>query len=206
MSNLMSSETVIRHVITSAGDNSLFLAGLGRTAGLLEEFAGERSLTLDAMGCVVPVATGVALTLNRADLDVHLVAFDTDGSLLLETGCLAGLAVARDRIRSLHLIVLDNGLYESAGGVRSRRFALDWRSLFHAFDLEVSLIETAVDLAEFCKVLENDGVQSAVVSIANFGPVPAAVSAYDGREKVSRFLDAVATMTSRPRWRRAEKL
>ena len=206
MNNPVSSEAVIRHVVASAGDKSLFIAGLGRTAGLLEQFAGQRSLTLDAMGSVVPVATGVALALNRADPEVHLTAFDTDGSLLLETGCLAGLAVARHRIRQLDLIVLDNGLYESAGSMRSRHFALDWRSLFHAFSLEVVLIETAADLAAFCAVSKGEGVRAAVINVENSGAVPSAVSVYDGREKVSRFLDTFSTMTSRPRWRRAEKL
>src|ERR1035438_2962579 len=108
MDSPVSSEAVIRHIVASADYRSLFIAGLGRTAGLLERFAGNRSLTLDAMGSIVPVATGIALALNSADLEVHLTTFDTDGSLLLESGCLAGLAASRRWIRHLDLIILDN--------------------------------------------------------------------------------------------------
>jgi|SRR5579863_3703148 len=206
MNNLVSSEAVIRHVVASADDRSLFIAGLGRTAGLLEHFAGNRSLTLDAMGSIVPVATGIALALSSTDLEVDLTTFDTDGSLLLDSGCLAGLAVSRRLIRHLDLIVLDNGLYESAGNIRSRGFALDWRSLFHAFGLDVVLIETVTELATFCDVSKRQGIRAAVVNVENSDPVPPAVSVYDGHEKVSRFLDTFSQMTSRPRWRRAEKL
>lgn len=63
------------------------------------------------LGSVTPTALGLAL----ARPDRRVVAIDTDGSMLLNTGILC--ALGRERPGNLTVIVLDNGLYECGGAL-----------------------------------------------------------------------------------------
>lgn len=62
------------------------------------------------LGSVTPTALGLALALPHR----RVVAIDTDGSMLMNTGALC--ALGRERPRNLTVIVLDNEIYESSGG------------------------------------------------------------------------------------------
>jgi thiamine pyrophosphate-dependent acetolactate synthase large subunit-like protein len=65
---------------------------------------------LGSMGLAIPIALGVAL----AQPQRHVVALEGDGSLLMQLGCLA--TVAMQAPKNLTMVVWDNGLYQITGG------------------------------------------------------------------------------------------
>jgi thiamine pyrophosphate-dependent acetolactate synthase large subunit-like protein len=65
---------------------------------------------LGSMGLTIPIAFGVAI----AQPQRHVVALEGDGSLLMQLGCLA--TVAMQAPKNLTMIVWDNGIYQITGG------------------------------------------------------------------------------------------
>ena len=65
---------------------------------------------LGSMGLAIPIAFGVAI----AQPQRHVVALEGDGSLLMQLGCLA--TVAMQAPKNLTMIVWDNGIYQITGG------------------------------------------------------------------------------------------
>ena len=65
---------------------------------------------LGSMGLTIPIAFGVAL----AQPQRHVVALEGDGSLLMQLGCLATIAV--EAPKNLTMVVWDNGIYQITGG------------------------------------------------------------------------------------------
>jgi thiamine pyrophosphate-dependent acetolactate synthase large subunit-like protein len=87
------------------------VAGIGNTNFDLWE-AGHRPQNfymLGSMGLAIPIAFGVAIAQPRR----HVVALEGDGSLLMQIGCLA--TVAMQRPKNLTMIVWDNGVYQITG-------------------------------------------------------------------------------------------
>jgi thiamine pyrophosphate-dependent acetolactate synthase large subunit-like protein len=75
--------------------------------------AGQRPQNfymLGSMGLAIPIALGVAL----AQPQRHCVALEGDGSLLMQLGCLATVAMLKPA--NLTMIVWDNGVYQITGG------------------------------------------------------------------------------------------
>jgi len=68
---------------------------------------------LGSMGLAVPIALGVAIAQPRR----HVVALDGDGSLLMQLGCLATVAMRAPK--NLTIVVWDNGIYQITGGQRT---------------------------------------------------------------------------------------
>jgi thiamine pyrophosphate-dependent acetolactate synthase large subunit-like protein len=64
---------------------------------------------LGSMGLTIPIAFGVAL----AQPQRHVVALEGDGSLLMQLGCLATVAMRAPK--NLTIIVWDNGIYQITG-------------------------------------------------------------------------------------------
>ncbi|MFI5012454.1 MAG: thiamine pyrophosphate-dependent enzyme [Hyphomicrobiales bacterium] len=64
---------------------------------------------LGSMGLACPIALGVAL----AQPQRRVVALEGDGSLLMQLGCLATIAMLRPK--NLTIIVMDNGCYQITG-------------------------------------------------------------------------------------------
>src|SRR5436305_11355788 len=64
---------------------------------------------LGSMGLACPIALGVAL----AQPHRHVVALEGDGSLLMQIGCLATIAMLKPR--NLTIVVMDNGIYQITG-------------------------------------------------------------------------------------------
>ncbi len=64
---------------------------------------------LGSMGLTIPIAFGVAL----AQPQRHVIALEGDGSLLMQLGCLA--TVAMQAPKNLTMIVWDNGIYQITG-------------------------------------------------------------------------------------------
>jgi len=200
----LSTEDALAVICAARRGRRVYVVGLGRTAGVLEQRADAPVLALDAMGCVTSVATGLAVGL--AGTGVEVIACDTDGSILMELGALAGLATCARSIDRLDLYVFDNGIYESGGGCPSRFFELDWESLGRAFGLQIIVITSATMLDQRISAGDWRGVRCTVVRVNNQSPVPSPVIAADGREKVVNFIGRVSSITGRPRWPRAAKL
>jgi len=64
---------------------------------------------LGSMGLAIPIALGVAI----AQPQRHVVALEGDGSLLMQLGCLA--TVAMRATKNLTIVVWDNGIYQITG-------------------------------------------------------------------------------------------
>src|SRR5436190_23718645 len=65
---------------------------------------------LGSMGLAIPIALGVALAQPKR----KVIALEGDGSLLMQLGCLATIAMLAPK--NLTLIVMDNGIYQITGG------------------------------------------------------------------------------------------
>jgi thiamine pyrophosphate-dependent acetolactate synthase large subunit-like protein len=65
---------------------------------------------LGSMGLAIPIAFGVAI----AQPERHVVALEGDGSLLMQLGCLATVAMRAPK--NLTMVVWDNGIYQITGG------------------------------------------------------------------------------------------
>jgi thiamine pyrophosphate-dependent acetolactate synthase large subunit-like protein len=65
---------------------------------------------LGSMGLAIPIALGVAI----AQPTRHVVAIEGDGSLLMQLGCLATVAMLAPK--NLTIVVMDNGIYQITGG------------------------------------------------------------------------------------------
>jgi thiamine pyrophosphate-dependent acetolactate synthase large subunit-like protein len=65
---------------------------------------------LGSMGLTIPIALGVAIAQPRR----HVIALEGDGSLLMQLGCLATVAMLAPK--NLTVVVWDNGLYQITGG------------------------------------------------------------------------------------------
>jgi thiamine pyrophosphate-dependent acetolactate synthase large subunit-like protein len=87
------------------------IGGIGNTNFDLWE-AGNRPQNfymLGSMGLTIPIALGAAI----AQPQRHVVALEGDGSLLMQLGCLA--TVAMQAPKNLTMVVWDNGIYEITG-------------------------------------------------------------------------------------------
>ena len=88
------------------------IAGIGNTNFDLYA-AGHRPQNfymLGSMGLAFPIALGVAL----AQPQRRVIGIEGDGSLLMNLGCLATIAMVAPA--NLTLVVMDNGVYEITGG------------------------------------------------------------------------------------------
>jgi thiamine pyrophosphate-dependent acetolactate synthase large subunit-like protein len=64
---------------------------------------------LGSMGLAIPIALGVAIAQPRR----HVVALEGDGSLLMQLGCLATVAMRAPK--NLTIVLWDNGIYQITG-------------------------------------------------------------------------------------------
>ena len=93
-------------------NDEAIVAGIGNTNFDLWA-AGRRPQNfymLGSMGLAIPIAFGVALAQPKR----HVVALEGDGSLLMQLGCLATVAVQKPK--NLTMVVWDNGIYQITGG------------------------------------------------------------------------------------------
>jgi thiamine pyrophosphate-dependent acetolactate synthase large subunit-like protein len=74
--------------------------------------AGQRPQNfymLGSMGLTIPIGLGVAI----AQPQRHVVALEGDGSLLMQLGCLATVAMLKPK--NLTMVIWDNGIYQITG-------------------------------------------------------------------------------------------
>jgi thiamine pyrophosphate-dependent acetolactate synthase large subunit-like protein len=99
-----------RLVAKLAGEEAI-IGGIGNTNFDLWA-AGRRAQNfymLGSMGLACPIALGVAL----AQPQRHVIALEGDGSLLMQVGCLATIAMLKPP--NLTIVVMDNGIYQITG-------------------------------------------------------------------------------------------
>lgn len=65
---------------------------------------------LGSMGLAIPIALGLAI----AQPQRHVIALEGDGSLLMQLGCLATVAMLKPK--NLTIVIMDNGIYQITGG------------------------------------------------------------------------------------------
>lgn len=101
-----------KRLVAKLVNEEAVIGGIGNTNFDLWS-AGQRPQNfymLGSMGLAFPIALGVAL----AQPERRVIALEGDGSLLMQLGCLATIAMLAPS--NLTLLVMDNGIYQITGG------------------------------------------------------------------------------------------
>jgi len=101
-----------RRAVAQLKHEEAVIGGIGNTNFDLW-MAGQRPQNfymLGSMGLTIPIALGVAIAQPKR----HVVALEGDGSLLMQLGCLATVAMRKPQ--NLTMVVWDNGMYQITGG------------------------------------------------------------------------------------------
>ena len=103
---------ITKRLVAKLQNDEAVIGGIGHTNWDLWA-SGRRPQNfymLGSMGLAVPIAMGVAL----AQPARKVFAFEGDGSILMQLGCLA--TVATQQVKNLCIIIVDNGIYQITGG------------------------------------------------------------------------------------------
>jgi len=90
---------------------------------------------LDSMGLTTSVGTGLAIAVEDSPV-THAVVIDGDGSLLMNLGSLATAGYLAPT--PLLVVLLDNGVYASTGGIATHANRIDLGRVAEACGLRVS--------------------------------------------------------------------
>jgi thiamine pyrophosphate-dependent acetolactate synthase large subunit-like protein len=179
----MNTREALEIVAAGVPKETAFIASLGRTSEEAFRLFPNQTLFLDSMGDVSSVACGVALGLGA----VHpVVALDTDGSHLMGITLIPTLAAMVNQLSNLLIIVFDNGIYESGGGLPSRDVELNWYLLGQAFGITIQVVRNR---EEFETALKSAFKQFlyVVVEIENLEGSAVSSKSLDGIESKYRF-------------------
>lgn len=190
----MTTKEVLKIIKERVPPRTTYVASLGRTSEEAFDLFPDQTLFLDSMGDISSVACGVALGLGP---HLPVVALDTDGSHLMGITLLPTLATLVERLPNFLLVVLDNGIYESGGGLPSRAGVLDWHLMGRAFDLETRVANTRAE----CESALDDVFTRfvyLVTKVENREPPPAAKKSVDGMEAKYRFVRHLEKVLNRP--------
>jgi phosphonopyruvate decarboxylase len=118
-------QAALRAVVERTGENTAVLASTGFCGRELYAIADRANYLymVGSMGCVVPLALGLALT--RPDLDV--LALDGDGAALMRMGAFA--TVGAYAPKNLSHLLLDNGVHDSTGGQATVSASVDFAAI-----------------------------------------------------------------------------
>jgi len=108
---VMNRADLTRRLVARLKRDEAVVGGIGNTNFDLWA-AGRRPQNfymLGSMGLAAPIALGVAI----AQPERRVVALEGDGSILMQLGCLATIAMLRQR--NLVIVVMDNGMYQVTG-------------------------------------------------------------------------------------------
>ena len=108
---VMNRFALTQRLVAQLKHDEAVIGGIGNTNFDLWA-AGQRPQNfymLGSMGLTIPIALGVAI----AQPDRHVIALEGDGSLLMELGCLATIAVQAPK--NLTIVLWDNGVYQITG-------------------------------------------------------------------------------------------
>jgi thiamine pyrophosphate-dependent acetolactate synthase large subunit-like protein len=109
---VMNRFALTRRLVARLKHDEAVVAGIGNTNFDLW-MSGQRPQNfymLGSMGLAIPIALGVALAQPKR----HVIALEGDGSLLMQLGCLATVAMLAPS--NLTIVVWDNGIYQITGG------------------------------------------------------------------------------------------
>ncbi|MEU8799798.1 thiamine pyrophosphate-dependent enzyme [Spirillospora sp. NPDC048819] len=175
----MNSREFIEAILDRAGGRSVAVVAPGRTGELLFRIRPARTLFVDSMGDVCPLALGIAMAAR--EIDVY--AFETDGGLLMNLSVLPVLGRRMPELDNLRIAIIDNRIYESSGGMPSRGCPLDWEMLFSAFGLHARVCADP-EAAASAVTAARPGVRRPILigSVSNDAAVPAAAKTIDGVE------------------------
>jgi len=103
---------VLEEIKHHKNDSTILLASTGKGGRELFEIEDTKNnlYMVGSMGCVSSIGLGIALN----NPDIHVIAIDGDGALLMRMGSLATNGFYRPK-NLLH-ILLDNGCHDSTGG------------------------------------------------------------------------------------------
>lgn len=188
----MKTRDVMETLSHFAPKNACFISSLGRTSEEVFRLFADQALFLDSMGDVSSIACGVALGLEQK---YPVVAVDTDGSHLFGIHLLFTLSAIKDQLHNLTVMVLDNGLYESGGGARSRLIDLDWEQLGKSVGLTIESIQTKEHLITVLKESFST-FKYLVVQIYNDDELGVAEKTIDGIESRYRFIRHLEKITN----------
>lgn len=110
-SNAMNRYDLIKRLVSKLTENDAVIGGIGNNNFDLWA-TGQRQQNfymLGSMGLACPIALGVALAQPKRTV----FAIEGDGSLLMQVGCLATIAMLSPP--NLHIVVMDNGGYQITG-------------------------------------------------------------------------------------------
>ncbi len=103
---------VIRAIAPVVTDKDLLTTSIGGTwDDWWNHKAANNTFFMSILGSVVSTALGLAMSLPHR----RIIALDTDGSALMNTGILCTLGAQRPP--NLTVVVMDNGIYENIGGM-----------------------------------------------------------------------------------------
>jgi thiamine pyrophosphate-dependent acetolactate synthase large subunit-like protein len=141
----MNTRDVIKFVETKITADTSVVASLGRTGEEMFRIKPEQTLFVDCMGAVCSLACGIALAVGKGK---PVIALDTDGSHLMDISLLSTLSALEKDLQNLTIIVIDNEIYESGGGMASGSSKLDWILLAKAWGLELKQASSGEELSE----------------------------------------------------------
>ncbi len=123
-------------------EKTSMICSLGRTAQEVYDVSPNQTLFLDAMGDVVSTAIGVALGVAEDPV----IAFDTDGSNLMGITILSSLAALKNKLQNLAIIVFNNNILESGGGMKTTDVGPNWEHLGEAWGIQTVQVTNLKDL------------------------------------------------------------
>ncbi|MCW7983930.1 hypothetical protein XF35_00970 [Streptomyces platensis subsp. clarensis] len=173
------------------------VSSLGRTSDELFQLAPERTLFTDTMGDVSALATGMAIAMKPRPV----LAVDTDGSFLMNLSVLTALGSRLPTLDNHTLAIVDNGIYESAGGMPSRHCPLDWQHLFAAVGLAAVTVRSSCDIPD---PIPRPGTVVVAQVVNDAAPLDSAKT-YDGIESSYAIERLIAAQRGRPPRRPALK-
>lgn len=149
----LSREDAIRHILSNAPSDTIFVASTGRITrelhAIREELGGSHNqdfLNVGAMGHTLSIATGIA----AGDSNKHVICLDGDSAAIMHLGSMA--VSATHNLHNMTHIVLNNGAHESVGGQQSAGQIIDITTIAKAsgFKTHQDFLQTK---DEICKCI-----------------------------------------------------
>jgi thiamine pyrophosphate-dependent acetolactate synthase large subunit-like protein len=181
-------------VLARLPEPTIVVSALGRTGEELYRRKPKGTLFTDTMGDVLAVSLGIAV----AAPSVQVFAIDTDGSFLMNLSSLITLGAVLPTLSNYGLAIIDNGIYESAGGLPSRQCDLDWSQLFRAVRIN-TVIADSVELIPRQLLATRTAI---IAVVKNDDAVPLSTKPMDGVTSSTATQEAIAKLlhiTPRPK-------
>ena len=182
----MTSENVLKMMISKTKTSDLFVCSLGRTAELTFQYVEDtdRVLFLDCLGATIGVGLGVAL----ANEHTSVYAFETDGSFFYNMTVFNTLRKYSKQLSNFHPVIFDNELLESAGSMPSASVGFDWINMANAWGVDLFVASDEQSLEQcICKRQKNNTFDVLVVKVDNKGIPDMCTKDIDGIESRYRF-------------------